>query len=532
MPTRIKDTGKFQTRVPSRVIADTHHSVSLEMHSSGGRDPNNTSQTSPAYFIFTCTVCGEDTETRMVTKTTAIDEGREHRACLHCGAKFRIPKTPQPLPDHLKAQVVRDRTLTPVDYLVTGMKELRLWKCDCILKDGSSTQPFIYSATVAARSNEVFHQDCPRCSPGRTFNQIRSSSERRELEGYLSTLAKTKVNQGYLSKEVLAKFPLDHKAHFLCEEGHLRYSSLAQMQKKGGCLTCYTQKRSGLTLADNEYKHLHDEFVCVPNYPAFKMQDVPAGTRLISVQWACKLNPISHRWKSYPFRRTKEGKGCPYCAGKALASGDSLADRYPDIAMEFDGADNTSGKDSLPVTSAQVRYDLAKSYSFLCSAGHKYKASVKERTLGGYGCPSCELQAKSIATVRPDLAAQWHTELDFKDFPELSPETLSLSSNKKVWWICPLTADHRWLAKVKDRARYKIAKCPFCKGSSRAQTPTVVADLPHLAALFDEKSNKIPASQAPLIMRRNYYWHCSMCNKSFQRRLTDILTRNHRCEHP
>jgi hypothetical protein len=465
----------------------------------------------------------------MVTKTSAIDEGREHRACINCGAKFRIPKTPQPLSDHLKAQVVRNSTLTPVDCLVTGMKELRLWKCDCHIKDGSSTQPFIYSATVAARSNALSHQDCPKCSAGKTLDQIKNASEKRELEGYLSTLAKSKVNQGYLSKEVLAKFPLDHKAYFLCKEGHLRYSSLAQMAKKGGCLTCYTAKHSGLTLADNEYSFLQDEFVCVPNFPTFKMQDVPAGSRILAVEWACKANPNNHRWKSYAFRRTKEGKGCPYCAGKSLASGDCLADRYPDIAMEFDAADNTSGKDSLPITSAQVRYDLAKTYSFICNAGHKYKTSIKERTLSGSGCPTCLLQTKSLAFLRPDLAAQWHTELNFKDFPDLSPESLSLASNKKVWWLCTLTGSHKWLAKVKDRARFKTAKCPVCKGSGISHSPTVVADYPQLAGSFDEQLNKIPASLAPLVMRRNYHWRCAQCGASFQRRLKDILTRNRHC---
>lgn len=530
MSPRIINAGKSRARVPSRVIADTHSSIGMEMHSSGGKNPGNTSPTSSEYFLFTCSFCGEITETRMVTKTAAIDEGRDHRACIYCGAKFRSPKTPQPLSDHLKAQVVRDSTLTPVDYLVTGMKELRLWKCDCKIKDGSSTQPFIYSATVAARTNALSHQDCPRCSAGKTLDQIRNASEKRELEGYLSTLAKTKVNQGYLSKEILAKFPLDHKAHFRCKEGHLRYSSLLQMVNKGGCLTCYTKERIGLTLADNEYSHLHDEFVCVPDYPTFKMQDVPAGSRILAIEWACKSNPLTHRWKSYAFRRTKEGKGCPYCAGKSLASGDSLADRYPDIAMEFDSADNVSGKDSIPITSAQVRYDLAKTYAFICGAGHKFKASVRERSLGGSNCPSCELQSRSISSLRPDLAAQWHTDLNCKDFPKLSPESLSLASNKKVWWLCTKNQDHIWLAEVKNRARTKTAKCPLCMTSKLVQTnASVVADFQHLASIFDEQTNKVPASQAPLIMRRNYHWRCLQCSKTFQRRLFAMLSRHTLC---
>lgn len=533
MPMRSKSTGKGQTRVPSRVIAETHKSVSLEMHSAGGKDALNTSPTSSQYFLFTCLVCGLKSETRMVTKTRAIDEGREHRGCIHCGARIIFPQPPVPLSDLLKKQVVPDKRLTSTDKLVTGMRELRLWKCNCLIEEGKGKKPFIYAATVAARSSPTKSQDCPRCAHLyiETIDEVRSKREKSKFEEYLSTLSKNKRNRGYLVPEVLARFPLSHKAHFCCREvGHERYCSLKQMYQKGGCLTCYTAERKGLTLADKLFRHLHDDFVCVPDHPDFEMQDVPAGSRTIAVQWQCKVNPIDHRWKSYVYRRTKEGIGCPYCAGKALADCDSLADRYPDVAVEFDAADNYFEAESdRPTTAAQVRFDLAKAAYFICREGHKYKMSIRERTQAGATCPDCAALTKSMCKLRPDLAAQWHHELNDRDFPGLTPDKLLLGSNKKVWWRCLRDEQHHWLATVKNRARTKVALCPLCKGIAGSLAKTVVADFVHLRDLFVEELNGMPASLAPLTMRRNYYWRCSKCAQVFQRRLEHMLKRTVFC---
>ncbi|MEI2361842.1 zinc-ribbon domain-containing protein [Priestia megaterium] len=67
-------------------------------------------------------------------------------------------------------------------------------------------------------------------------------------------------------------------------------------------------------------------------------------------------------------------------------------------------------------------------------------------------------------TVRnyPYLSAQWHSEKN----KELTPEDVTVMSNRKVWWIC--SEGHEWEAAVSGRTRG--TGCPYCSG--RKVTPS------------------------------------------------------------
>lgn len=62
----------------------------------------------------------------------------------------------------------------------------------------------------------------------------------------------------------------------------------------------------------------------------------------------------------------------------------------------------------------------------------------------------------SLATIYPELAAQWHPTRN----GELTPEKFRPGSNKRVWWIC--SKGHEWEAVVKSRV--KGNGCPYCAG--------------------------------------------------------------------
>lgn len=295
-------------------------------------------------------------------------------------------------------------------------------------------------------------------------------------------LVKDSRNLGYLN---MLEFPLDHKAYFLCDEGRTRYCSLAELDNKDGCLTCYSVKHQGRVLADPLYKDLWIEFVSAPAYPDFEMQDIPAGSGSIAVLWRC-VKESSHEWLSYPFRRTGDKRGCPFCSGKRLAKGESLADRFPEIAREFYCEENLSQKTGLPLSSSELRPSDRRIFSFLCPQGHPpYQMSLKSRTEEGHGCPLCEIWPRSIAALRPDLAAQWHYEKN-RQFPE----AVAASSHEKVWWLCSVSSDHQWLAAVKNRAD---DSCPFCSGT--ATNKTIASQYPELVTRFDEYANMASASE-------------------------------------
>ncbi len=49
--------------------------------------------------------------------------------------------------------------------------------------------------------------------------------------------------------------------------------------------------------------------------------------------------------------------------------------------------------------------------------------------------------------MNPELASQWHPELNGDD----RPEHFTAGSNRKVWWLC--SAGHQWEAQINSRSR-------------------------------------------------------------------------------
>ena len=63
---------------------------------------------------------------------------------------------------------------------------------------------------------------------------------------------------------------------------------------------------------------------------------------------------------------------------------------------------------------------------------------------------------KSLATLHPDLAAQW----DPKKNGLLTPDDVTAGSGARPWWICP-NCGHSWAAYVYSRAGGGHG-CPEC----------------------------------------------------------------------
>ena len=63
-------------------------------------------------------------------------------------------------------------------------------------------------------------------------------------------------------------------------------------------------------------------------------------------------------------------------------------------------------------------------------------------------------KANSLQALNPKLAAEWHPTKNGL----LSPEHVSISSNKRVWWKC--AKGHEWQAVINGR-RGDVG-CPYC----------------------------------------------------------------------
>ena len=102
-----------------------------------------------------------------------------------------------------------------------------------------------------------------------------------------------------------------------------------------------------------------------------------------------------------------------------------------------------------------------------CSiCGYEWEARITKRT-NQRGCPNCGKDRRSktysqimierngsLASIYPTISAQW----DSIKNGDLTPETITARTNKKVWWKCE--KGHEWIASVASRTNG--SGCPYC----------------------------------------------------------------------
>ncbi len=204
---------------------------------------------------------------------------------------------------------------------------------------------------------------------------------------------------------------------------------------------------------------------------------------------------------------------------------DSLAKHNPELAAEWHPTKNGS------LTPKMVLAGSDKKVWWQCKYGHEWEARVADRTKGN-GCPYCAGQKvwvgfNDLATTHPMLAAEWHPTKNGK----LTPQKVSKSSNKKVWWQCE--HGHAWEAAIYSRINGN--GCPYCSG--RLPIPGIT-DLttthPAIATQWHPTKN---GDITPTKISRGYskpvYWKCTQCGHEYQRSPYEQTrkNRNPRCPH-
>ena len=142
------------------------------------------------------------------------------------------------------------------------------------------------------------------------------------------------------------------------------------------------------------------------------------------VWWHCENG---HTWYS-EIRVRANGSMCPYCTRRMLwVESNDLLTLNPALASEWDNEKNGELKPS-DVLEGSHKYVWWK-----CQNGHSWRARILSRSRGA-GCPVCTGKAvmsgeNDLATLFPDIAAQWDTERN----GSLRPDQVTSFSNRKVW---------------------------------------------------------------------------------------------------
>jgi hypothetical protein len=141
---------------------------------------------------------------------------------------------------------------------------------------------------------------------------------------------------------------------------------------------------------------------------------------------------------------------------------------------------------------------------WICAKGHEWQTAVKNRKYSD-SCPYCTGKRVNkdncLKTRNPSLARQWHP----KKNGDLTPENVTVSSNKKVWWVC--AKGHEWQAIVSNR---EIGNgCPYCAGKKVNKENCLKTKNPSLARQWHPfKNGDLTPEDVTSVSGKKVWWLC------------------------
>lgn len=216
-----------------------------------------------------------------------------------------------------------------------------------------------------------------------------------------------------------------------------------------------------------------------------KPEDVSCGSGK-KVWWKLPYDvpngyPVEHlrgkhfdfEWEAYIYNRIhnrNKSVACPYLAGKAIWPGfNDLATVSPELVAQWHPTKNGELKPTQVTANTDKKVWWLYPYDDPNTGKHfdfEWEASIGNRSRGS-DCPYLAGQAvwpgfNDLATVNPELAAQWH----FSRNGDLKPIQFTANSNKKVWWLLRYndikTGRHfefEWKAEIRNRNNG--SGCPY-----------------------------------------------------------------------
>jgi hypothetical protein len=189
-----------------------------------------------------------------------------------------------------------------------------------------------------------------------------------------------------------------------------------------------------------------------------------------AAHWDCGAPCGHHKWKTEirirtRIRTSEKLSGCPYCAGRKKCPCEMVNKALPEILPYWDyelNDDEGLFVDEIPSSSLQ-KVNL-KCLDAKCDH-HKWKARV-HLFRNGARCPFCAGQktcpCDSFMSLYPEIGKEFHPHKN----SDIDPYTISVSSSKKLWWLC--AKGHEWEVEVYNRT-YKNSRCSTCARQEKSK---------------------------------------------------------------
>ena len=212
------------------------------------------------------------------------------------------------------------------------------------------------------------------------------------------------------------------------------------------------------------------------------------------VWWICAKG---HEWNARIAGRSK-GSGCPYCSGLRLSDNNRLTLVKPNLISQWDFSKNVTRPE-------RVSAGTNRKFWWICSKGHSWKASVNSRS-SGCGCPFC---AGLLASPTNNFAVSYPKLVSFWDFfrnGKLTPQAITPTSSKLIWWICP--NGHRWKQRLRSFLLTKD-NCPVCSGKRVSKKVSLKSLNPTLSSEWNKQRNgTLKPSDVHVKSNKKVWWKC------------------------
>lgn len=423
--------------------------------------------------------------------------------------------------------------------LTTGSHQKAWWKCICGHK---------WQAKIDNRANG---RGCPYCTGQKVlsgYNDLQTTNPD------LASEWNYEKNTVLTPEEVTCNST--KKVWWICSNGHEWQAIISNRNKGRGCPYCAGQK---VLFGHNDLQTINPDLALEWNYEkntALTPKEVTCSSQK-KVWWKCSKG---HEWQATISNRAN-GRGCPICNSERTTSfpeyalfyylkkyGLEVIHSYKDmgyeldiyipslqIAIEYDGGywhKDKAKKDieknqkckADGITLYRIREELPllndSSIDFAVQKSDVSLSVVISTIIGqiveSYVDVDLERdfiaieslreyteKAKSLLTLNPQLAVEWNYEKN----GYLKPESLTLSSNKKVWWKC--VNGHEWQATINSRNRGN--GCPYCSGRLVIKGENDLLTLnPVLAAEWNySKNHSLLPEHCKPNSHEKVWWKCS-----------------------
>ncbi|WP_417512387.1 zinc-ribbon domain-containing protein [Microbacterium sp.] len=154
----------------------------------------------------------------------------------------------------------------------------------------------------------------------------------------------------------------------------------------------------------------------------------------------------------------------------------------------------------------QVRPNAAKKVVWQCEEGPEWEDAIYTRSGAGQACPYCS--GHRVMPGETDLATL-HPELarEWDGSNTFSPQDVTSGSDRRAKWRC--AKGHVWDAIISSRTGRRPAGCPCCRGRQAVPGLNDLSTLrPDLAAEWDASNKDSPELVKPSSSRKAI-WRCA-----------------------